>query len=159
VTEQEHFYNFYAIVVNATSPYRAMNGKSDRYVCTMRIVDPFQSCTPAQEGGIVETCTLTLFSNAFEDLPISQRVGDIIRVHRATVSDFHGVKQFVSCIYFNSSWALFSPVAHPLKLISAKGLGFVAPEGEKEESREFTPFRYFGKSYSAVGKKEQTLLK
>ena len=60
--------------------------------------------------GIIETCTLVMFAKRFEDLPISQRIGDIIRVHRANVGTYKGHKQFTANIFFNSSWALFSPL-------------------------------------------------
>lgn len=59
----------------------------------------------------MEYSTLVLFANRFEDLPISQRVGDIIRIHRAQVSNYNNKKQFTANIFFNSSWALFSPLA------------------------------------------------
>jgi hypothetical protein len=62
------------------------------------------------KDGVVEHCTLVLFANKFEDLPICQRVGDIIRVHRAHVQEYKGIKQFSANIFFNSSWALFSPL-------------------------------------------------
>jgi hypothetical protein len=48
----------------------------------MRIVDIQQ---PMDKDGVVEFCTLVFFARRFEDLPISQRIGDIIRVHRAHV--------------------------------------------------------------------------
>jgi hypothetical protein len=51
-----------------------------------------------------------MFANKFEDLPVSQRVGDIIRVHRASVGIFKNQKQFTANIFFNSSWAVFSPI-------------------------------------------------
>jgi len=74
----------------------------------------------------VDTCTLVLVANKFEELPISQRVGDIIRVHRATVSDFEGTKQLRARIYYNSAWALFAP------------------------DKELRPFSHLGKTYSDI---------
>ena len=62
-----------------------------------------------KEDGHVEFCTLVMFANKFEDLPISQRVGDIIRVHRASVGNYKGQKQFTANVFFNSSWAIFHP--------------------------------------------------
>jgi len=73
----------------------------------MRIADPHSQI---DGEGIVKYCTLMFFAKRFEDLPISQRVGDIIRVHRAYVQEYKGIKQFTSNIFFNSSWALFSPI-------------------------------------------------
>lgn len=99
-------YHFYAVVLDAAYPHKSF--KSDKFICTMKIADP--SC-PIDKDGHVEYCTLMFFAKTFQDLPISQRVGDIIRVHRAYVQDYKGVKQFTSNIFFNSSWALFSPLS------------------------------------------------
>jgi hypothetical protein len=48
----------------------------------LKITDPDQ---PINKDGVVEHCTLMMFARKFEDLPIIQRVGEIIRVHRAHV--------------------------------------------------------------------------
>jgi hypothetical protein len=48
------------------------------------------SCNIDRETGVVDHFTLVLFANKFEDLPISQRIGDVIRVHRAVVSKYKG---------------------------------------------------------------------
>ena len=45
----------------------------------MKVTDPSMQ---VDKEGVVENCTITFFAKKFEDLPISQRVGDIIRVHR-----------------------------------------------------------------------------
>lgn len=98
--------HFYAVVLDAQFPHKSF--KSEKYVCSLKIADP--SCTiNKKEDGHVEFCTLVLFANRFEDLPVSQRVGDIIRIHRASVGMYKGQKQFTANIFFNSSWALFSP--------------------------------------------------
>ena len=55
--------------------------------------------------------TLMFFAKRFWDLPNSQRIGDIIRVHRAQCGTYKGVKHFTANIFFNSSWALFYPYA------------------------------------------------
>ena len=93
-----------------------------------------------------------LFAKRFEDLPITQRIGDIIRVHRAYVGSFKGVKQFTANIFFNSSWALFSPL-HPKAEEETKS----GPKKQVSE-REFTPFSFFGHRFS-FEKKEQKVIK
>jgi hypothetical protein len=65
-----------------------------------------------KEDGVVETTTMVVFGNKFEDCPIVQRVGDIIRVHRATVSNYNNAKILTAKVSFNSSWVLFSPIIH-----------------------------------------------
>jgi hypothetical protein len=42
-----------------------------------------------------------------EDLPVVRKIGDIIRVHRAIVKEYKGLKQFNVNITYNSSWCLF----------------------------------------------------
>ena len=93
----------------------------------MKITDPSMT----MNDGVMEHATLVLFAKKFEDLPISQRVGDIIRVHRANVGVFKNTKQFTSNIFFNSSWALFSPLT--LKYSEHDDLGFLE---DKEESKK-----------------------
>lgn len=83
----DDLYHFYAVIVDASFPHKSF--KSDRFICTIKIVDP--SCNIDHEG-VAEHCTLVLFAKKFEDLPISQRIGDIIRVHRANCGIYKGVK-------------------------------------------------------------------
>lgn len=139
-------YHFYAVVLDASYPHRSF--KSDRFICTMKIADP---SSPVDKEGVVEHCTLMFFAKTFADLPVTQRIGDIIRVHRAYVQEYKGVKQFTSNIFFNSSWALFSPLSS--KDFSKKeGKGakaaLNAAAAAAEADRDFLPFHYFGKSFS-----------
>jgi hypothetical protein len=69
-----------------------------------------------------------LYAKRFEDLPIIQRFGDIIRVHRATLRIYKNHRQFNANIFYNSSWALFSI--------------------KKEE--ELTPFAHSGKRFTFI---------
>ena len=125
-------HNFYAVVIEATFPHKSP--VSGRYFCTLRVADASSTFTAE---GLVDTCTLVLVANKFEELPISQRVGDIIRVHRASVSDYEGTKQLRAHIYFNSAWALFTP----------------------REGKDFKPFSHLGKSYSEVNASQQKTLR
>jgi hypothetical protein len=76
---------------------------------SLKIVDPSQHAKGQKgTGDNQDYSTLVLYAKRFEDLPIISRVGDIIRVHRATVRLFNHQRQFNASVYFNSSWALFS---------------------------------------------------
>ena len=66
------------MVLDSNFPHKSF--KSDRYTCTIKITDPEQNI---DQNGVTDHCTLVLFAKRYEDLPITQRVGDIIRVHRA----------------------------------------------------------------------------
>jgi hypothetical protein len=81
--------HFYAVILDAQFPHKSY--KSDKYVCSLKIADPSCKIDKADQG-TVEYCTLVLFANKFEDLPVSQRVGDIIRVHRASVGFYRESK-------------------------------------------------------------------
>jgi hypothetical protein len=67
------------VIVDATFPHKSF--KSDKYLCTYKIADPTLKMT----NGVVDTVSCVFFARKFEDLPISQTVGEIIRIHRATV--------------------------------------------------------------------------
>lgn len=133
-------YNIFGVVLDASYPHRVKNG--DHFVCTLKVAESAES----------EACTLVLFGSKFEEMPICQRVGDIIRVHRVIVTEYCGVKQFTSRLYYNSAWAIFSPIVK----LGSKKLGFISDD---EETSEFTPVKYFGKKYSPVDKVQQKFIK
>lgn len=54
--------------------------------------------------------SVVFFARKFEDLPIAQRVGEVIRIHRATVGVFKDKVQLSVNICFNSSWDLYAPM-------------------------------------------------
>lgn len=54
-----------------------------------------------------------LYAKRFEDLPIVFRIGDIIRLHRATLRIFNNHRQFNVQMTWNGSWALFSTDKEP----------------------------------------------
>ena len=74
-------HHFYATILDATFPHKIKT--SGNYCCSVKIAD--DSC-PMNDAGEVESCTLVIFAREFSDLPICRRIGDVIRVHRATVS-------------------------------------------------------------------------
>ena len=55
---EEEIYNFYAVVVDATYPHKAMHGKSDKFTCTLKVIDQSQKM---DENGVIEPCTLVFF--------------------------------------------------------------------------------------------------
>ena len=94
--------HFYAIVLDATFPHKSF--KSNRYLVTLKIAD---LTSRFNNEGIVDFTSIVFFANKFDDLPVCQKVGDIIRVHRATVGTYKERKQLTANVCFNSSWALF----------------------------------------------------
>lgn len=139
--------------MDASFPHKTFGGKSDHYVCTLKIADPEQDIS---DDGVIETCTVVFFASKFEELPICQKIGQIIRVHRATVTEYNGVKLFTSRLYYNSSWALFNSENTKRSSKKEEVLGYVEPEAG---IREYEPFRFFGKSYSAVDANQQKIIR
>ena len=98
--------HFYAVVIDATFTYKT---NQERYICSLKIVDPSLYIKSQKgNGDSSDYATLVLYAKRFEDLPIIQRLGDIIRVHRATLRLYNHQRQFNANIFYNSSWALFS---------------------------------------------------
>lgn len=126
--------HFYAVVIDATFPYKT---NSERYICSLKIVDPSLHIKSQKgTGDASDYATLVLYAKRFEDLPIVQRIGDIIRVHRATLRLYNNQRQFNASVFYNSSWALFST---------------------DKDKNENVPFSYSGKHYT-FEKNEATLL-
>lgn len=126
--------SFYATVIDATFPYKTSNGK---YVCSMKITD-----SSIASGKKDSWAQLVLYARKFEDLPIVQRIGDVIRVNRSILRLHNGRKQFNASIYFNSSWALFSADKRD-------------PEGN--DRGEVEPFGHNGKKFSFEKHEKETL--
>ena len=51
--------------------------------------------------------SVIIYAKRFEDLPIVQNIGDVIRIHRANMKQYQDQKQFHVNVYYNSSWCLF----------------------------------------------------
>jgi len=92
----------YGVIVDATFPYKA---HQSLYVCSLKIAD---SSLNANTKGSGNFATVVIYAKRFEDLPIVLRLGDVIRLHRATLRMHNGVRQFNVSVQWNGSWALFS---------------------------------------------------
>jgi len=92
--------HFYGVIVDATFPYKV---HADRFICSLKVIDPTLNSKNKQDFAQV-----IIYAKRFEDLPIVHRLGDIIRVHRANLRPYNGIRQFNVNVYFKSSWALYS---------------------------------------------------
>lgn len=124
------------MVIDATFPYKT---NQERYICSLKIVDPSLYIKNQKgSGDSSDYATLVLYAKRFEDLPIIQRLGDIIRVHRATLRLYNHQRQFNANIFYNSSWALFSTDKRS-----------ALQEIQNQDSpNEFTPFAHSGKHFT-----------
>ena len=97
-------HNVYGIIIDATFPHKV---SADKYVCSLKIVDP----SLHSKGGKTtdnDFATVVIYAKRFEDLPICNKVGDIIRLHRANLRMYKNQRQFNVSIHNYASWAVFS---------------------------------------------------
>lgn len=88
-------------------------------------------------------------------------------MHRAHVQTYKGVKQFTCNIFFNSSWALFSPLTAKDRLKKdddqVANAQPVANEAKANlvkgatDPREYQPFAYLGKTFSFEVSEKKTI--
>jgi hypothetical protein len=116
--------NAYGVIIDATFPYKT---NSKLYVCSLKIVDP--SLNTASKSA--EYATVTMYAKKFEDLPIVLRIGDIIRLHRATLRMYNNRRQFNVSMHWNGSWALFSTEKTPVVGVATGDFTPVSHSGNK----------------------------
>jgi hypothetical protein len=75
--------NFFAVILEATFPHKSK--KSEKFVVSLKLAD---LSSKFDKDGVVSYVSLVCFAKKFDDLPISQRCGEIIRVHRASVGTY-----------------------------------------------------------------------
>lgn len=128
-------HHFYGVVVDASFPYQT----EKRYVVTCKVADA--SCVGKK--GNLSTVNVVFFAKSFEELPIIQRVGDIVRVHRAQFQHYNDAKQLNVNMYYRSSWCLF---------IGNDSEAPLEPKVENEDGTEnyfsYTPYNFSGKSFT-----------
>ena len=93
--------NVFGVIIDSTFPYKV---NKDLYVCSLKIVD--QSLNTGSKGA--DFATVVMYAKKFEDLPIVLRIGDIIRLHRASLRLYNGKRQFNLSMHWTSSWVLWS---------------------------------------------------
>ena len=133
-SENDHFH-FYGVVIDASFPYQS----EKRYVVTCKVIDP----SSLTKGGKLNVVNVVFFAKSFEDLPIIQRIGDIVRVHRAKFQHYNDSKQLNVNMYYRSSWCLF---------IGNDGEAPLEPKVENEDGTNnyfsYTPYNFSGRSFT-----------
>lgn len=112
-------------------------------MCYLKVVDP----TLKVQGETDDFAIVSLQARRFEDLPIIQRCGDIVRIHRAEYNFKEDQRYFKLNMTYSSSWALFSAD------------DIVAPEVIKEEDDDFTyrAYAFSGKQYTFEAQDQKIL--
>jgi hypothetical protein len=138
-------HHVYGVVIDATFPYK-VNQKL--YVCSLKIVDP--SLNTASKGS--DYASVVMYADRFEDLPIVLRLGDVIRLHRATLRMYNNRRQFNVSMHWNGSWALFSTdrapvVGGPVGDFAAMNHSGNNPTMEKQDTALLSSLRKWANSY------------
>jgi len=120
-------HHVYGVIIDATFPYKV---SKDRFICSLKIVDNTHNGK--------EHASVVIYAKRFEDLPIVHRVGDIIRLHRATLRIYDDRRQFNVNTQMWGSWALFSTdKATPLADCSGQRCGDNEPFAHNGKSCTF----------------------
>jgi len=139
--------HFYATVVDSSFPYTT----DKRTVVTAKVVDH----SLAKKGTVTEKdwVTVVFYAKSFEDLPIIQRVGDVIRVHRAQFQHYNDRKQLNVNLFYKGSWCLFigNEKDEPLE-------PKVVNEDKDKNFFSHTPYNFSGKSFT-WGAEDENILK
>ena len=107
-----NLYNLYGMVIDAQTPHlKAMSSDASKfkYRQVIRLIDPTMYYkTETSKDDIHNGCVLVSFwSTKAEPLPRFNRVGDIIRIHRANIGQYRQYKTMYVNLDYGSSWALF----------------------------------------------------
>ncbi len=139
--------HFYGTIVDSSFPYKT----DKRHVVTCKVVDH----SLVKKGNLSEKdyVTVVFYAKNFEDLPIIQRVGDIIRVHRAEFHYYNDRRQLNVNLYFRGSWCLFVGNEKDAPLEPK-----VVNEGNEANFFTHTPYNFSGKSFT-WGDEDVTILK
>lgn len=134
-------HHVYGVIVDATFPYKTNN---EKFICSLKIVD-------ASLNG-KEFASVVIYAKRFENLPIVHRLGDIIRLHRASLRMYKGHRQFNVSTHWNGSWALFSTDSKTATGVTQSDNAPAAFSGnrstfEKHEQALLANYRKFASSY------------
>lgn len=139
--------HFYGVIVDASFPYKT----EKRSVVSCKVVDH----SLAKKGTVSEKdwVTVVFYAKNFEDLPIIQRIGDIIRVHRADFQHYNDRRQLNVNLYYRGSWCLFvgDDKDEPLE-------PKVVNEDKEPNFFRDTPYNFSGKSFT-WGDEDVTILR
>ena len=153
------------MIIDAGYPYKNPQGK---FICTVKVVDH----TYHHKGETPTFATVIIYAKRLDDLPVVTTVGDIIRIHRATMKQYHEQKQFHVNVFFNSSWCLFrtqTDTGEEAEALSdqeaeeARGgqdEEMVDEEraNEREQKRKYRPYKFSGKTYTFDMNHEKAIL-
>jgi hypothetical protein len=129
--------HFYGTIVDSSFTYKT----EKRSIVTCKVVD--SSLVKKGTVSPKDWVTVVFYAKANEDLPIIQRIGDILRVHRAEFQHFNDQKQLNVNLFFKGSWCLFTGNEKDEPLEPK-----VVNEDKDPKFFSFTPYNFSGKSFT-----------
>jgi hypothetical protein len=137
--------NVYGVIVDATFPYKV---NQQLYICSLKIAD--STLNAGTKGS--DWASVVMYAKRFEDLPIIARVGDIIRIHRASLRMHKNTRQFNLSMHWTGSWALFSTDKTPASGTTSGDFSPISHSGarasvEKQDTAILTNLRKWANTY------------
>ena len=80
--------NFYGVIIDASYPYKSPN----KFICTLKVIDASMHSLGCEPQKNTRFATVIIYAKRMEDCPIVRKIGDCIRVHRASVKQFRDQK-------------------------------------------------------------------
>ena len=143
-------YNVYGVVFDASTPYF-----KNKCSCQIKLIDHTLNSKAAEvtAKGANTYISCQFFANDTKTLPHVIHIGDIVRIHRATISIYQDQKQLNCNLWKASSWTVFkgarSSLRNTAQLISLDG---TQPNNEDlvVETKEslYLPIANSGERYS-----------
>ena len=166
-------YNFFGVIIDAAYPYKNQQGK---FICTVKVVDHSYHHRGGSDTVQPVFATVIIYAKRLDDLPVVTNIGDIIRVHRATMKQYQEQKQFHVNVFFNSSWCLFRTKTDGDSMddmdgdMSDQEVEESKPHDEdqqmmeedrateREQKRKYRPYKFSGKTYTFDMNHEKVIL-
>ncbi len=143
LNDKDETCSFYAVLID--SNYPSFDKKAQKYKVSAKIVDP-----SVHEQS--EHAYLNIWSKDLQGVPVCSKVGDIIRVHRGTIAEYRGKRQFNVNVGFKGSWALFATNWQEAQSAAVAVEEEEASERSDEEpepkNSKYRPLKFSGKNYS-----------
>jgi hypothetical protein len=136
LTKEQERVNLYAVVLDASSPYFVK--EIEKYMCVLKLIDDTVNPNEAK-GKIPPYISLTCFSRNKADLPVIDRMGYVIRIHRGDTKKFSKSFQLNCDMGIKGAWILFDPSegSTPVKF---SGRTYTFVEDDKKRVKEIRRF-------------------
>jgi len=136
--------NLYGVVLDCCGVY--YSDAIQKYMCTMKIIDPTVNHN-VHDKTIPEYLTATMFAKNEAQIPKPNKIGTIIRLHRAQTKKNVG-KVIINCdMSIKSSWVMFDPFTGVIP-VDKSDLNYTFVPDDKDELKKIRKFltEYFAKN-------------